>query len=177
MNVRSTYLPNLLPMEVTHRKDVPPMPAQGTAELILEEARTKRDKQDRQLQALLRLATGALIVVLSAGTIAVAVNQDLAAHAAVIAFGAVILLGLNLIAIEITAHNWKDGPSIAWLVSLYRRRRPSLLQLQVVLISRLRRDHAYNKKTLRRVRQLVAVQALIAFLGIVILLLGFYELT
>lgn len=153
------------------------MAAQGTVALILEEARTKRDKQDRQLQALLRLATGALIVVLSAGTIAVAVNQDLAANAAVIAFGAVILLGLNLVAIEITAHNWNDGRSIANLVTIYRRRRPSLLQLQIILISQLRRDYDHNKKTLRRVRQLVALQALIAFVGIVILLLGFYELT
>ena len=152
------------------------MPDQGTPELILHEARAKRAKQDGQLQALLRLATGALIVSLSAGTIAVAVNQDLAAAAAVIAFGAVILLGLNLVAIEIAAHNWKDGPSIARLVSLYRRRRPSRLQLQIVLISRLHRDYDHNTKTLKRVRQLVALQALIAFLGIVILLFGFYEL-
>ena len=98
------------------------MPDQGTPELILHEARAKRAKQDGQLQALLRLATGALIV------------------------------------------------------SLYRRRRPSRLQLQIVLISRLQRDYDHNNKTLKRVRQLVALQALIAFLGIVILLFGFYEL-
>ena len=46
------------------------MPNGSTPELILQEARDKRSKQDSQLQALLRMATGALIVVLSAGTIA-----------------------------------------------------------------------------------------------------------
>ena len=69
------------------------MPNGSTPELILQEARDKRSKQDSQLQALLRMATGALIVVLSAGTIAVAVSRDLAPHAAVVAFGAALLLG------------------------------------------------------------------------------------
>ena len=153
------------------------MPNGSTPELILQEARDKRSKQDSQLQALLRMATGALIVVLSAGTIAVAVSQDLAPDAAVVVFGAALLLGLNLVAIEITAHNWKDGPSIGRLVSLYRRRRPSVLQVQVALINRLRRDHDHNDRTLKRIRRLVALQALIAFVGILVLLLGFYELT
>lgn len=153
------------------------MPNGTTPQLILEEARDKRSKQDSQLQALLRLATGALIVVLSAGTIAVAVSQDLAPHAAVIVFSTALLLGLNLIAIEIAAHNWKDGPSIDRLVTLYRHRRPNQQQLQVALISWLQRDYNHNGKTLRRIRQFVALQALIAFIGVLVLLFGFYGLT
>lgn len=153
------------------------MPNGTTPRMILEEAREKRSKQDRQLQALLRLATGALIVVLSAGTIAVAVSQDLAPHAAVVVFGTALLLGLNLVVIEIVAHSWEDGPSIDRLVTLYRHRRPNPQQLQVGLITWIRRDYNHNDKTLGRIRRLVALQALIAFAGILVLLRGFYELT
>ncbi len=55
--------------------------------------------------------------------------------------------------------------------------RPSLLQLQVALIDALNRDFGDNAKTLTRIRWLVAFQALIVLLEIVVLLLGFYELT
>ena len=55
--------------------------------------------------------------------------------------------------------------------------RPSLLQMQVALIDALNRDFGDNAKTLTRIRWLVAFQALIVLLEIVVLLLGFYELT
>lgn len=153
------------------------MPDGTTSQLILEEARDQRAKQDGELRSLLRLATGALIVVLSAGAIAVTVSQDLAPHAAVVVFGTALLLGLNLVTIEVVAHSWQVGPGIDGLITLYRRRRPDSQQLQVALVGWLRRDYYHNDKTLRRIRYLVVLQTLIAFTGILVLLLSFYELT
>ena len=66
------------------------MPNGSTPELILNEARELRRKQDSRLQGLQRLAAAALITLLSAGTIAVAAADDLAPATVVVVFGAAI---------------------------------------------------------------------------------------
>ncbi len=60
---------------------------------------------------------------------------------------------------------------------LHEAREKRHQQLQVALIDALNRDFGDNAKTLTRIRWLVAFQALIVLLEIVVLLLGFYELT
>ena len=153
------------------------MPDQGTPELILDESREKRRLQDTKLQRLLRLATTGPIIALSVGAVAVVVSEPLAAHAAVIVFGAAIALSLVLVVIEAVASRWDAGPSIGRLLEVLTTRQPSLLQLQVALIKRLDRDYDHNEETLTRIRWLLALQALIVLAEAVILLLGFYELT
>ncbi len=150
---------------------------EGTPELVLHEAREKRHQQDTKLHRLLRLATTAPIIALSVGAVAVVVSESLAAHAAVVVFGAAIGLSLFLVGIEAVASRWRAGPSIGRLLDVLLHDRPSLLQLQVALIDALNRDFGDNAKTLTRIRWLVAFQALIVLLEIVVLLLGFYELT
>ena len=153
------------------------MPTEGTPELTLEESRDRRRQQDEKLQRLLRLATTAPIIALSIGAIAVVVSEPLAPHAAVIVFGALGALSLLLVAIEAVASRWEAGPSIGRLLEVLTTEQPTLLQLQIALIKRLRSDFDHNKDTLTRIRWLLALQALLVLAEAVILLLGFYELT
>ena len=145
-------------------------------ELIHHKAEDLRRKQDSKLQRLLRLATTAPIVTLSAGTVAVAVSEDLAAAAAVIVFGTAIALGVVLFAIEALAAGWREGPSINELIEVFHDRRPSRQQLQLSMIVTLRGDHTRNDKILISIRGLVILQGLITFAGLSTLLLGFREL-
>ena len=153
------------------------MPAEGTPDLVLHELRDMRRKQDGQLDGLRRLATGALIIELTAGTIAAAVNTVLAPHTAVIVFGAAILLGANLVAIEIAASRWREGPNIDRLIRYFRQERPSLQRMQLALMKSTRSDYNRNERTLARIRYLVFVQAVLAFAPVAILLYGLRELT
>ena len=152
------------------------MPSGDPTELILDHAREKRFQQDAQLQGLLRVATGALVVVLSAGTIAVAASEALAPSTAVVVLSFACILGLNLLCIEFIAHRWKDGPRIRRLLDVHRLHRPTLPQLQDALGSALDEDHEYNDKTLRRLRWLVLLQAAVVFAGLVILVTEFREI-
>jgi len=147
-----------------------------TLELIHHKAEDLRRKQDSQLQRLLRLATTAPIVALSAGTIAVAVSEDIAAAAAVIVFGTAIALGVVLVAIEAFASGWREGLSIRRLLQVLHDRRPTRQQLQLSMIVALREDHTRNDKILISVRVLVILQGLVTFAGISALLLEFREL-
>ena len=117
------------------------MPNGSTPELILNEARELRRKQDSRLQGLQRLAAAALITLLSAGTIAVAASDDLAPATVVVVFGAAIALAVGLAAVEIVTRKWQEGPNINQLLRLYQRHRPPLPQLQLALINALRRDY------------------------------------
>lgn len=147
-----------------------------TLELIHNKAEDLRRKQDGKLQRLLRLATTAPIVVLSAGTVAVTVSEDLAATAAVIIFGTAIALGTILFAIEAFAARWMDGPTINELLQDFRERRPTRQQLQISMIVALRGDHTRNDSILNRVKGLVILQGLVTIAGLFTLLLGFREL-
>ena len=147
-----------------------------TLELIHHKAEDLRRKQDSQLQRLLRLATTAPMVALSAGTVAVAVSEDLAAAAAVIIFSTAMALGVVLVAIEAFAAGWREGPSINELLEDFRVRRPTRQQLQISMIIALRGDHTRNGKILISVRGLVILQGLVVLAGLSTLLLGFREL-
>lgn len=149
---------------------------EGTPELVMDELRELRNKQDRQLDGLRRLAGTTLIVVLTTGTIAVAVNASLAAATAVIILGGALVIGLGLAFIELFARKWSDGPKIDPLIRQFREEQPTLLDLQLVIIKGLRDDHANNKKRLDRIKLVVVIQAFGALGAITILLLGFREL-
>lgn len=148
----------------------------NTPQLILEEARELRHKQDARRQGLQRLAAAALITLLSAGTIAVAASDDLAPVTVMVVFGAAIALAVGLAAVEIVSRNWQEGPNIGQLLRLYRHQRPTLHQLQIALVKALRRDYNRNEDTLRRIRFIVVLQATIAVAALVILMFGFGEL-
>ena len=162
--------------EAHHSQPPPADPNEGTPELVLHELRELRNKQDRQLDGLRRLAGTALIVVLTTGTIAVAVNTSLAAATAVIILAGALIIGVGLALIELLARNWSDGPKIDPLIRQFRDDQPTLLDLQLVIIKGLRTDHTNNKKRLDRIKLVVVVQALSALAAITILLLGFREL-
>ncbi|WP_419848468.1 hypothetical protein [Candidatus Poriferisocius sp.] len=147
-----------------------------TLELIHHKAEDLRRKQDSKLQRLLRLATTTPVVVLSAGTVAVAVPEDLAAPAAVVVFGAVIALGIILFAVEAFAAGWKEGPGINEHLEALRDRRPTSQQLQFSMVVTLGADHAHNSRILNSVRRLVILQGLIALAGLATLLLTIREL-
>lgn len=147
-----------------------------TLELIHHKAEDLRRKQDSKLQRLLRLATTTPVVVLSAGTVAVAVSEDLAAPAAVVVFGAVIALGVILFAVEAFAAGWREGPGINEHLEALRDRRPTSRQLQFSMIVTLGADHARNNKILSSIRGLVILQGLIALAGLATLLLTIREL-
>lgn len=147
-----------------------------TLELIHHKAEELRRKQDSQLERLLRLATTAPMVALSAGTVAVAVSEDLAAAAAVIIFSTAMALGVILFAIEAFAAGWREGPSINELLEDFRERKPTRQQLQISMIVALRGDHTRNDKILISVRGLVILQSLVILAGLSTLLLGFREL-
>ena len=150
-------------------------PPEGSPELVMDELRDLRNKQDRQLDGMRRLGASALLVVLTTGTIAVAVNADLAAAAAVIILGGSLLIGLGLVAIELLASGWSAGPKIKPLIRQLREE-PTLLDLQLVIIKGLRTDHAGNEKRLSWIKVVVFSQALCAAGAITTLLLGFREL-
>ena len=147
-----------------------------TLELIHHKAEDLRRKQDSKLQRLLRLATTTPVVVLSAGTVAVAVSEDLAAPAAVVVFGAVIALGVILFAVEAFAAGWMEGSGINEHLEALRDRRPTSRQLQFSMIVTLGADHARNNKILSSIRGLVILQGLIALAGLATLLLTIREL-
>ena len=147
-----------------------------TLELIHHKAEDLRCKQDSKLQRLLRLATITPVVVLSAGTVAVAVSEDLAAPAAVVVFGAAIVLGVILFAVEAFAAGWREGPGINRLLEALHNRRPTSQQLQFSMIVVLGADHARNNEILSSIRRLVILQGLIALAGLATLLLTIREL-
>lgn len=152
------------------------MPNSDALALMLDQARHARLRQDDSLQALRNTATGALIVLLSAGTIAVAASETLAPATVVVVFYFALGLGVNLLCIEFVAHGWKDGPTIATLLEHVHDPQSTLEQIQIALLNTLNGDHDLNKRTMKKVRWLVFLQALIAFMGLGILLLGFREL-
>ena len=152
------------------------MPNSDALALMLDQARHARLRQDDSLQALRNTSTGALIVLLSAGTIAVAASERLAPATVVVVFSFALGLGANLFCIECIAHGWRDGPTIAALLG-HVHDRSTLEQIQIALLNTLNGDHRLNKRTLKKVRRLAFLQALIAFIGLGILLLGFRELT
>ena len=147
-----------------------------TLELIHNKAEDLRRKQDGKLQRLLRLATAIPVVVLSAGTVAVAVSEDLATPAAVVVFGAAIALGVVLFAAEAFAAGWREGPGINDLLAVFQDRRLTKQQFHLVMIITLRDDHTRNGKILNSVMGFVVIQSLVTFAGLVILLLRFQEL-
>lgn len=151
-------------------------PHAGTAELVIHELKDLRNKQDRQLDGLRRLGVTALIVILTTGTIAVAVDDNLAATTAVIILGCTLVIGGGLGTIELFAGKWSTGPKIDPLIRRFSAGRPTLLDLQLVIIKGLRTDYARNAKRLDRIKLVVFVQALSALATITILLLGFREL-
>ena len=153
------------------------MPDSATLALMLDQARHARQRQDDSLQALRNTATGALIVLLTAGTIAVAASQPLAPDTLVVVFYFALGLGANLLWVELVAHSWKDGPSIATLLGHVHDPQSTIEVIQITLLNTLDADHRLNKRTLTYVRWLVFLQAAIAFLGLVVLLAGFRELT
>lgn len=149
-----------------------------TPAIIQSEAREMRSKQDRKLENLLRFATGALLVYLSIGTIAVAASDTHAPATAgvVFSFAGILALGLVIIG-AIVSDRWKEGPDIKQLLSVYRTRQPTAAQLHIALTIALDDDYDNNHKTLRYVRAVVAVLAATAFFGLLILLAGLNELT
>ena len=150
-------------------------PHKGTPELVMHELRDLRNKQDRQLEGLRRLGATALVVVLTTGTIAVAVDTTLAAATAVIILVGSLFIGLGLGAIELLASGWSAGPKIDALIRQFREE-PTLLDLQLIIIKGLRTDHANNEKRLGWIKIVVFGQALAASGAITILVLGFREL-
>lgn len=148
-----------------------------TLELIHHKAEDLRRKQDNKLQRLLRLAISAPVIALSAGAIAVAVSEDIAASAAVIVFGTAISLGVVLFAVEAFAAGWREGPGINELLAVFRDRRLSKQQFHLAMIITLRDDHTRNDKILNGVKGFVVIQGLVTFAGLAILLLRFQELT
>lgn len=153
------------------------MPDAATLALMLEQARHARQRQDDSLQTLRNTATGALIVLLSAGTIAVAASQPLAPDTLVVVLYFALGLGANVLCIELVTHSWRDGPSIATLIDRVDNPQSTLEVIQISLLNTLDADHQLNQRTLRYVRWLVFLQAAIAFSGLVVLLAGFRELT
>ena len=152
------------------------MTTADTLELIHNKAEDLRRRQDGKLQRLLRLATTTPVVVLSAGTVAVAVSEDLAAPAAVVVFGATIALGVILFVVEAFASGWREGPGINEHLEALRDRRPTSQQLQFSMIVILGADHSRNNKILSSIRRLVILQGLIALAGLATLLLTIREL-
>ena len=152
------------------------MTTADTLELIHNKAEDLRRRQDGKLQRLLRLATTTPVVVLSAGTVAVAVSEDLAAPAAVVVFGATIALGVILFVVEAFASGWREGPGISEHLEALRDRRPTSQQLQFSMIVVLGADHARNNEILSSIRRLVILQGLIALAGLATLLLTIREL-
>ena len=140
--------------------------------LILHEQRVLRDKQDARLRALLRLAGGILTVFLTTGTIAVAVSADLAAATGAIVFAIALVLGIVLVPIEGATHRWKEGPDIEDLVQEFHHGGRSGAELELALAVLASEDYETNGRVLRRVRVLAAMQALVAFGGIAVLLGG-----
>jgi len=140
--------------------------------LILHEQRALRDMQDAQLRALLRLAGGILTVFLTTGTIAVAVSAELAAATGVAVFAIALVLGIVLVPIEGATHRWKGGPDTEDLVQRFHHGGRSAAELELALVVLAREDYEMNDRVLRRVRVLAAVQALVAFSGISVLLGG-----
>lgn len=149
------------------------MPYGSTPAIMLQEAHELGRKQDAKLHRLLTVATTAPVVMLSAGTFAVAVDDALAASAAVIVFGSTILLGLILLFIEGVAADWNEGPDLDELLKA-RPRNPD--RLRVGLVRSFTRDHARNRVILARVKSLVVGQAVTMGTTFSILLLGFHEL-
>ena len=152
------------------------MTTADTLELIYNKAEDLRREQDSKLQRLLRLATSAPIVALSAGAVAVAVSDDLAATAAIVVFSTAITLGVILFTVEAFAAAWREGPGINELLGAFRDRRPARQGLQLSMIVILAADHTRNGRVLNRVKRLVVLQGLVALSGLTILLFQFREL-
>lgn len=149
-----------------------------TPEIILDEAREMRSKQDRKLQSLLRIATGALIVFLSIGTIAVAASEALAPSTAVVVFVVSGAVAAGLVIIEgMVSYRWQEGPDIEELLDVYRTRQPTSAQLRLALTIALNHDYGNNDKTLRHVRAGVAIISALAFVGLLILVASLHQLT
>ena len=153
-------------------------PDGAAPEIILDEAREMRSKQDRKLQSLLRIATGALVVFLSIGTIAVAASEALAPSTAIVVFIFAGALAVGLVVIEgMVSYRWQEGPDIDDLLDVYRTRQPASTPLRLALTVALSHDYHNNDKTLRHVRAGVAVIAALALVGLLLLLIGLHEVT
>ena len=129
---------------------------------------------DAKLRRLLTGAASAPVVMLSAGVIAVAVDDTLAASAAALVFASTLLLGVILLFIEGVAADWNEGPDLEELLEARPRHAD---RLRIGLVRSFIRDYAANKAILNRVKTLIVVQALVIGATFAVLLLGFHGLT
>ena len=144
-----------------------------TPEIIQQQAAEMRAKQDSNLQRLLRTATGALIVFLSVGTIAVAADDELAPSTAiaVFVFAGIAAVGLTVVEIMV-AHQRKEGPDVENLLEVYRIKDPSETEMRLALTVAMRLDYDLNARTIRRVRAGVATVVFTVFVGLLVLIAG-----
>ena len=147
------------------------MPSDGTPEILLQEAHELGRKQDAKLHRLLHLAAAAPIVVLTAGTIAVAEANDRGGTAAAIVLGSTIVLFVFYFAIEAVAAGWKEGPNIDRLLRVFADSPIDEHRLRVGLVRSFARDYGDNQEVLTGIRRLIAIQALIAVATFAALLL------
>jgi len=87
-------------------------------------------------------------------------------------FAIALVLGIVLVPIEGATHRWKGGPDTEDLVQRFHHGGRSAAELELALVVLAREDYEMNDRVLRRVRVLAAVQALVAFSGISVLLGG-----
>ena len=148
--------------------------------LILHESRERRDRQDAQLHSLRQLCRGALIILFSAGAIAVAASQTLAALNIRLVLLVAIGLLLATAVVEVFAVCWwHNGPEIGDLVEQFHSSgdtERTTVELQVALIDGANADHEHNKKVLTWIKILAAWQAIATVFALGLLVMGFGEL-
>ena len=152
--------------------DTPTIPS-----LVLHESRERRDKQDAKLHSLRQLSRGALIVLLSAGAIAVAASETLAPLTLRLVLIAAIVLTVATVVVEVAAvFCWRDGSKFEDLLDDFRRPAHAAVGLQLALINRAKEDYEHNEKVLAAVVGAIATQATLTVFALGLLVAGFGEL-
>lgn len=152
--------------------DTPSIPS-----LILHESRERHDRQDAQLHSLHQLCRGALIILFSAGAIAVAASQTLAA----LNIRLVLLVAMGLLLatafVEVAAVCWwHNGPKISDLVEQFHSPgdpERTTVDLQLALIDGANADHKHNQRVLTWVKIAAALQAIATVFALGLLVAGF----
>ena len=159
-----------------------------TPQVILDQARRQGDQQDAILDAHKRQAVLIAGAYLSTGTITIAamtpaiaasttVDSALTIRAAVVVLAWSLATSLIAARVQWLAQRWQGAVPIQYLIENYSSLRGRRRILELDLAATLETHYLRNKEQLHSIKRWLLVQALVAFIGVGVLIMTLLSLT
>ncbi|MYA85238.1 MAG: hypothetical protein F4Y12_06600 [Acidimicrobiaceae bacterium] len=160
----------------------------ASPQVILDHARRQCDQQDAVLESHKRQAILIAGAYLSTGTIAIAaltpvisgdnsIDSTLTIRAAVVVLVWSLFTSLIAARVQVLAQNWQGVVSIEGMIDTYHGASGQHLIVELDLAATLESHRTDNETTLFYIKRWLLIQALIAFIGVAVLVVALQSLT